>query len=508
MTRSTHTEVERKYDVGPDAEAPDLVGIGGISSVGPVEDHRLVAEYYDTESLDLARLGISLRRRHGGHDDGWHVKVPAAGAGRTEVHLPLGDEGDGIPDDLRALVRGPSRDRPLVPVARVLSHRLEVSLLGDHGQTLALLSDDRVLAQRHLTGATVVRWREWEVELVDGDDRVLDAVEASLLTVGAESAASRSKIRRALGLNGGRHRGKDLPEGPNAGQVLSAYLTRYRDRLLVQEVGVRLASPEAVHQMRTATRRLRSVLATYRPLLDDAPGAEHLRSELQWLGQVLGGPRDAYVLRTHLDELVDSQSPELVLGPVRTRIDDELASAHRDGLASAVEVFGTTRYADLVAALDRLVESPAYTERADEPADTALPRRLEREVKRLRRAEGAVPPPGHPERDAPLHEVRKKAKRLRYAADSARPVLGEPARRLAKAAKRVQEALGVRQDAVVAKERLRELGVQAHLTGENGFTFGRLHALEDRRADEAELDFERAWKRVPERHVRRRLMGG
>jgi CHAD domain-containing protein len=354
----------------------------------------------------------------------------------------------------------------------------------------------------------VVRWREWEVELVEGDDALLDAVEACLLSVGAQRAASRSKIRRALGLDGERRPGAALPDEPSAGQVLTAYVARYRDRLLVQEVGVRLSSPDAIHQMRTATRRLRSVLATYRQLFDDAPSTEHLRAELQWLGQALGEARDAYVLRTHLDEVLASEPPELVLGPVRARIDDQLASDYQEGLVRAVELFGTTRYFALVANLDRFVESPAYTAHADVPAAKALPRLLAGEVKRLKRAQAAVPAQDGPERDARLHEARKKAKRLRYAADSARPVLGGPARDLATAAKRIQESLGVRQDAVVARERLRELGVQAHLSGENGFTFGRLHALENQRADEAELAFQQAWKRVPKRHVRRRLRRG
>jgi CHAD domain-containing protein len=101
------------------------------------------------------------------------------------------------------------------------------------------------------------------------------------------------------------------------------------------------------------------------------------------------------------------------------------------------------------------------------------------------------------ERDALLHEVRKKAKRLRYAADSAKPVLGKRAGRLAAKAKRIQETLGIRQDAVLARERLRELGVQAYVDGENPFTLGRLHALEERRADEAEAAFRKTWAKLP-----------
>jgi CHAD domain-containing protein len=114
-----------------------------------------------------------------------------------------------------------------------------------------------------------------------------------------------------------------------------------------------------------------------------------------------------------LADVLASEPPELVLGPVRTRIDDQLASDYRQGLARAVEMFGTTRYFALIAGLDRLVESPAYNTRAHEPARAALPRLLAHEVKRLKHAQAAVPPPGQPQRDVRLHETRKKAKRLR-----------------------------------------------------------------------------------------------
>ena len=80
--------------------------------------------------------------------------------------------------------------------------------------------------------------------------------------------------------------------------------------------------------------------------------------------------------------------------------------------------------------------------------------------------------------DAALHEARKKAKRLRYAAESTTPVLGKPAKKPASVTKQVQQALGQRQDTVVSRQRLREYGVKAYIDGENGFTFGGLHALD------------------------------
>jgi CHAD domain-containing protein len=107
------------------------------------------------------------------------------------------------------------------------------------------------------------------------------------------------------------------------------------------------------------------------------------------------------------------------------------------------------------------------------------------------------------DRDLALHEARKKAKRLRYAAESAVPVFPGRAKSLTAAAKAVQEALGEHQDAVVARATLREYGARTHLGGENGFTFGRLHALEQARAHEAEARFGAAWDRFPPKKLRR-----
>ena len=97
------------------------------------------------------------------------------------------------------------------------------------------------------------------------------------------------------------------------------------------------------------------------------------------------------------------------------------------------------------------------------------------------------------ERDLAFHDARKKAKRLRYAAESATPVLGKRARSLATDTKAIQQVLGIHQDTVVARDRLRAYGMQAHLDGQNAFTFGRLHALEQARAERAEADFVDAW---------------
>jgi CHAD domain-containing protein len=131
-----------------------------------------------------------------------------------------------------------------------------------------------------------------------------------------------------------------------------------------------------------------------------------------------------------------------------------------------------------------------------------LARILERELRRVRRRSRAVSTAQtSEERDQALHDVRKAAKRLRYAAESTRPVFGGRAKKLAKRAKALQTVLGEHQDAVVAQLTLRELGVRAHLSGENGFTFGRLHALEEARADRLRREYADVVAVLPGKHL-------
>ena len=106
---------------------------------------------------------------------------------------------------------------------------------------------------------------------------------------------------------------------------------------------------------------------------------------------------------------------------------------------------------------------------------------------------GSCEPADHAHRDEWYHEIRKAAKRLRYAGESVAPAFGEPALVLAARAEALQEALGEHQDSVVARAALRELGVRLHLDGDNAFTLGRLHALEQVRGEKALGEFAQDW---------------
>lgn len=207
MSHSSQVEIERKYDVDADTVAPNLIGVGAIALVDGPGTAELAAVYFDTARLDLAGARMALRRREGGNDAGWHLKIARPGAeGRTELHWPLTAQ-HVVPDAAREQVRDIIGDAELVPVARVGNSRSTLVLLDAARHRLAELCDDHVHADDMLTGAHRA-WREWEVELlaaapdtVEGRTRLLDGIERELLAVGARASASSSKLARALGID-------------------------------------------------------------------------------------------------------------------------------------------------------------------------------------------------------------------------------------------------------------------------------------------------------------------
>jgi len=506
MGPTEQAEIERKYDVQTKDALPQLHDVEGVAGAGEVRELHLEATYFDTPALDLARHRITLRRRTGGHDAGWHLKLARSGDERAEFHLPLGSEVSTVPAGLVDPVRGIVRDRVLAPVARVSTSRQEFPLTGEHEEVLALVCDDVVTAER-LDGTGLVHvWREWEVELDHGHRRLLDTVEEALLRGGATPSASASKLARTLG--------DAVPEkapapsrlalagGTSAG-LLGAWLSEHTSRLLAEDAGVRTNSPSSVHRMRIAARRLRSALTTYRPVLEQGV-ADGIRDELKWLGQALSEARDAQVLKDKLVRQLALQRSDEVVGPVAARIEGELGTAYRRGCERALDALNSTRYFRLLDGLEDLVGATPVSPLGGGPAKRLVPQLLRRDGKRLSRAISvAKATEGGDARDTALHEARKKAKRLRYAAESAVPVFGPRAETLAKSVRKLQESLGEYQDSVVARERLIELSRIAMLAQESEFTYGRLHAIEEHAGLAAVPRFDKHVKSLPLRRLDR-----
>ncbi len=510
MAETRHEEVERKYTVRPDVVLPDLTGVDGVADVHPVREADLAATYFDTAELALLQHRVTLRRRVGGADDGWHLKEPSGRDSRSETHLPLGRAVHTVPKRLRSTVEHLTGGRPLVPVAQISTHRTEVTLVHTDGTEIAVVADDDVHAARLLAPALRQHWREWEVELAGAaaPSDLLERIETTLLRAGARPAGVSSKLARALAEESpghGRASGEALhPRRSSIREVMAAYLAEHLAVLEEHDAGLR---GETVHRLRISARRLRSALTSYRTMFE--PGAvDSLREELRWLGGELSDARDSEVMRGHLDAVAADELHPSIHPTLRRRIDSDLETAHHRGHAAAVEAVASERYRRLVRSLDAVIQAPALRPKASKRARKALPKLLERDARRLRRAaKAARRTNGSATRDEALHEVRKKAKRLRYAAESAIPVLGKGGKRLAKRAKKVQDALGAHQDTVASRAWLEELTARADGDAASGFGAGRLHAYEEQRAEAAERAYEKAWGRLPHKHVDRWVTG-
>jgi CHAD domain-containing protein len=492
-------ETERKYDIpAPDGAAwlPDLAGAGPVHSVSDPRTEELDAVYYDTDDLRLARASVTLRRRTGGSDAGWHLKLPLGGDSREEVGAPLSDA---VPDALRELVLSRTRGAGLRPVARIRSSRAVRRLLDRDGGPLAELSLDRVRAHALPGEDEPMEWAELEVELAEGaDPALLDAVDKKLRKSGVARAAGPSKLARALRV-ADRASGKHPAAGDSPGGHVVAYLREHTAALVAADPAVRRDLPDSVHSLRVACRRLRSCLRSYRSVLDRRV-TDPVRAELRWLAGELGAQRDQEVLGERIRADLAALPDELVLGPVAARLKAWEVARGAGTRARTLEALSSPRYLRLLDALADLTENPPLRRKAGRGTRKVLGRAVLKEYDRLAgRVERALELPPGRDRDAALHQARKSAKKVRYAADVAGPALGRPAGRLGKGAKALQKRLGAHQDGVVARDALRDLAVAAQVSGEPGFTWGLLHGQERERARAAQEELPCLYARLADR---------
>jgi CHAD domain-containing protein len=498
-------ETETKYEAPSGTALPMLAelleDLPEVTGTTTPEDHHLEAEYYDTEDLRLLQAGITLRRRTGGDDAGWHLKLPSGPQTRQEIRLP--GRSPEVPEELAGMVLARTRGQPLRPVARIATTRRRLILQGSKGRSLAEVAADEVHAQTMGSATTVTQWHEVEVELTGGDRRLLAAVDEILRGDGLRPAAHAAKLERALGREpAGPAARAELTPGSPAGQAVQAYLRAQVDRLMALDPLVRREEPDSVHQMRVTTRRLRSTLRAFRRVMSKA-ATQHVDAELKWLGSVLGEARDREVLPAHLLAATRDLPVQNLVGPVQARIRAHFAPSVAAARAEVLAALGSGRYFALLDELDRLLAKPPDGREAGEPATEVLPAAVRRTYRKAaRRMRRAWHTPAGPRQDAALHEGRKAVRRARYAAEAVIPVAGQPARAFARQMKRVQSVLGDHQDAVLAGEVSRQLGMNAHLAGENAFSYGLLHEREADSRVRLRAKARKVWRKASRRKYR------
>ena len=431
-----------------------------------------ISTYHDTPDLRLARNGVTFRHRVEDGSGLWQLKLPRDAA-RLELELPGPPARP--PAEMLALLPAYLRGAELVPVARLRTRREGVRA---HG---AEIVDDSVavLEGQHVSR----RFREVEVELLDGDERTLRRLEKDLRRAGARAAGVLpSKLYRALDLADAVER-RESTKKTSPGEALGiAFENEYR-AVLDHDPGTRRGDdPEDLHQLRVATRRMRAFLRAARPLLDET-WSESLREELGWLGGHLGPARDLDVMLGRLRAEIEGLGEDgAAASPLLDALEEERAAAYRDVVAT----LEGERYLALVDRLEDAAEPPLSGD------EQPLAEIFAGEVKKMRKAFERL---GDDPEDDALHAARIKVKRARYGAELAAHELGGAGEEFVSTAKKMQDALGDHQDAVVAQGRIRDWAATA-FTPEAGFASGRLVQLERERMSAARAAWPDLWQKL------------
>jgi CHAD domain-containing protein len=485
-----HTEVERKFDVIESTVTPSFDGLYAVARVERQQSQSLDAVYFDTAGHDLARNKVTLRRRTGGADAGWHLKLPAGADTRTEVRAPLGaDDGADVtvPAELLDVVRAIVRDRSVGPVARITTTRNIHLLFGSDGTELAEFCDDHVSAwatDKSGNGAEQ-EWREWELELSEGagavaDTDLLDRLSNRLFDAGAVPAGHGSKLARVLAAAtpasdadaAAEPEGNEAPSAAAPEDPVRIAVGEQVTELIEWDRAVRSDTYDSVHQMRVTTRKIRSLLKESEEsfgLTDDT----WILDELRTLAGILGVARDAEVLAEKYEQALAELPDQLIRGRVRERLVEGAKRRYEMGWRRSLTAMRSPRYFRLLDALEALVAAdPHPTESGEE----AKPVTIDSAYKRVRKAAKAAKEAADAQADdsdEALHSIRKGAKRLRYTAAAT------GAGKVSDAAKTIQSLLGDHQDAVVSRTHLGEQAEIAHAAGEDTFTYGLLYQRED-----------------------------
>ena len=331
-------EQEVKLDPSPGWSLPELSGILPGVEVHELPAVALETTYYDTADLRLARHHLTLRFRrqtelvpgarrldHRLTTEVWTVKLPVSSdstvLARTEVTWPgdgtsgtstgrrgarrLRATGRGLQDtdyefekvlpEAAQFIQSAALGRPLEPVAHLSSIRRRTELRTSDGRPLAEIDEDTITGRdllasqerRFRHGDTPdVRFREVEVELAEGSAiEVLASVVKRLEEAGARRSPGKSKLARVLAGGSAEVDLADLaPPGPEArGQelamsgVLREQARSCLDALVDHDPAIRLddPDPEHVHRSRVATRRLRTVVKEFAPLVAYGPGGRY-----------------------------------------------------------------------------------------------------------------------------------------------------------------------------------------------------------------------------------------
>lgn len=442
------SEIELKLAIAPGAG--DALADSGMLPGAPLRRMQR-AVYFDTPDHLLAAHGVSLRIRE---TDGKRIQ--------TTKHAPARAAGLFDRGEWEKLVE---TDHPVLDDVTPVR-----AILGDRTEDLIRVFDveiDRRIWTLHRDGAEI------EVALDGGDVRIADrqtpvhecelelkSGPAEALFVLARQIADVIPVR--IGVLSKSARGymllapmpdshkadpialtKDATAADAFQQIAASCLRQFR---LNEDLLLTTRGAEALHQARVALRRLRSAFSIFRPMLGDE--GRPIANELRWLAGELGPARD-------LDVILHRASG----GPLEDRLRREREDAHD----RAAKALGSDRAARLMIDLSEwLAVGPWLRDETrakdrDEPAEDFAATALARFRRKVRKDGANITKID----DETRHEVRKDAKKLRYAVDFFDPLFAKrkSRKKFVGALKDLQEQLGTLNDMATAPQLLADLGI-------------------------------------------------
>jgi CHAD domain-containing protein len=460
----TVTEQEDKFEVDTDWVMPQLTELVPDGGRLDQETRTLDNTYFDTAGAGLRLFGITLRRRIGGSETGWQLKVPS-GTARTELQSEWPTKT--LPPTLEKGVEGLAAGESLDAVAAIKTTRTAYRLLNADGDLLLEVADDQVESGPPDGELMLHSWRELEVELGPaGKKKDRKRARKLLQAAGASPSTIRTKLDRAMGPAVPDDQALTVEAG-TVGELVAAYVAAQCEVLASNDVGMRTGKP-AVHKTRVAARRLRSTLRMFDEVFGAAP-AEELNNELSWYADVLGQVRDRDILSARLSKQIAELPADQVHGPVEAEITKILAAERQEAVDRLNDAMLTPRYKHLMQLLRGWRAAPPLSEAAgdvDAAAVKYAKNAKKTADKRLRKADDDI---------EQLHRARKAMKRARYAAELVEPA-DKQMKAVAREAEAMQTLLGELQDATVTASFLSR--ISSEVSGDTGVTCGILLANE------------------------------
>lgn len=444
-------EIELKLELTlKDADALEASGL--LQGDPEIREQRSI--YFDTADHALSKKGFSLRIRRWGKNCIQTIKAdgPSSAGLFARSEWERSVKGDvPILDYTTPILTllGDAADT-IAPVFEVQAER-RTWIVDEGGTTIELVLDRGEIVAGERQAAIC----EIELELKNGDPAALFTLARRINAVAPLRLGVLTKAERGYGLIGRLAKAIKANPVALANEMTAAQAFQYIVQSCVRQFRLNetlllvARDPEALHQARVALRRLRSAFSIFKPLVVANSGAA-LREELRWLGLELGDARN-------LDVLLERSKPGKLHDGIRAareaaydRVDAALRSVRVRALM--LDLAEWTVWGDWLRASDAEGDRQ---QPAREFAVHALDR-FHRKVKKGGRSVATAD-------DAARHELRKDAKKLRYAAEFFTSLFErkKEQRRFKKfvaALEELQDHLGVLNDIATAPQVIEQLG--------------------------------------------------